>query len=85
MAVGDIWLPTTYLLFKNKMSIDSYQIPQMLTPDELADFLKVSKAGVYRLIKKRKITFHKVGRSLRFDRNDVMSYLQKNRVESIGL
>ena len=67
------------------MPIDSNQTPQLLTPDELAGFLKISKAGVYRLMQKRKIAFHKVGGSLRFDKNDVMSYLEQNRVESIDL
>jgi excisionase family DNA binding protein len=57
---------------------------EMLTPRELAGLLKISKAGVYRLIEKRRIPFHKVMGSLRFDKEDVMSFLQDNRIEPIG-
>jgi len=58
---------------------------ELLTLDELANMLKISHAGVYRLIEKRLIPFHKVMRSIRFDKNDVISYLQQNRIESVGL
>jgi len=58
---------------------------ELLTPDELTSVLKISKTGVYRLIAQRKIRFYKVGGSIRFDKNDVASYLQQNRVELIGL
>ena len=58
---------------------------ELLTPDELADMLKISKPGVYRLIAQRQIRFYKVRGSIRFDKNDVVSYLEQNRVELIGL
>lgn len=78
-------LPPLCLPFKNRMPIDSNLISQLLTPDELADLLKISKSGVYRLIEKRQIPFFKVGGSLRFNKDDIMSYLRRNRFESIGL
>jgi excisionase family DNA binding protein len=56
----------------------------MLTPSELAGLLKISKAGVYRLIEQRRIPFVKVMRSLRFDKEDVLAFLQDNRIESVG-
>lgn len=58
---------------------------ELLTTDELADMLKISKTGVYRLIARRQIPFYKVMGSIRFNKNDVLSYLQQNRVELIGL
>lgn len=58
---------------------------ELLTPDELADMLKISKREVYRRVAQRRIRFFKLGRGLRFDKNDVMSYLQQNRVEVVGL
>jgi len=59
--------------------------PNLITPDELADLLRISKVGVYRLVEKRLIPFYRVRGSLRFERKDVMAYLAKNRVESAGL
>ena len=58
---------------------------ELLTPDELAHMLKISKAGVYRLIERRLIRFTKVMGSIRFEKNDVLSYLQNNRVESVSI
>ncbi len=67
------------------MPIGSNLIPQLLTPDELAGLFKISKSSVRRLIDKRQIPFFKVGGSLRFDMNDILSYLQQKRIEPIGL
>ena len=57
---------------------------EIMTPQEVAHTLQISKAGVYRLIDKRLIPFYKVIGSIRFDRNDVLLYLQTNRVEVVG-
>lgn len=59
--------------------------PNLITPDELADLLRISKVGVYRLVDKRLIPFYRIKGSLRFERKDVMAYLAKNRVESADL
>ncbi|WP_394700273.1 helix-turn-helix domain-containing protein [uncultured Desulfosarcina sp.] len=59
--------------------------PNLITPDELKQILRISKTGVYRLVEKRSIPFYKVSGSLRFERNDVLEYLRNNRVEPIGL
>ncbi|MDP1689484.1 MAG: helix-turn-helix domain-containing protein [bacterium] len=58
---------------------------ELLTPNDLANILRISKAGVYRLVDKRQIPFHKVMGSLRFNTQDVLSYLEQNRIEPIGL
>ena len=57
---------------------------ELLTPPQLARRLNICKAGVYRLIEKRQIPFHKVMGSIRFDESDVLAYLQQNRIEPIG-
>jgi len=67
------------------MPIGNHPTTELITPNELARFLKISKAGVYRLVDKRQIPFHKVMGSLRFDKEDVMSFLQDNRTEPIGV
>lgn len=66
------------------MSTSQNPTIEFLTPDELASMLKISKTGVYRLISKRKIQFHKVMGSIRFDKNDVLVFLQQNRIELVG-
>lgn len=55
---------------------------ELITPDELAAVLKVCNKTIYSLVNQRRIRFYKVERGLRFDKNDVMSYLQENRVDS---
>ncbi len=73
------------LLLNKQMSTGSNPTIELLTPSEVAGVLKISKIGVYRLIEKRQIPFYKVRRSLRFDKNDVLFYLQQNRIEPVGL
>lgn len=57
----------------------------ILTPDELAKFLSISKTTVYRLIEKRQIPFTKVGGGIRFRMEDITTYLDQNRVESLNV
>lgn len=66
------------------MPTNHNSIIELLTPDELADMLKISTREVYRRVAQRRIRYFKLGRSLRFDKNDVMSYLQQNAVELVG-
>lgn len=54
-----------------------------LKPDELAEFLNISKPTVYRLIEKRQIPFYKIKGSLRFKMEDVMQFIQGSRIEAI--
>lgn len=56
-------------------------LPTLLTPPEAAAALRISKAGLYRLVERRYIPFHRVGRGLRFDQADLVAYLQGTRVE----
>ena len=58
---------------------------ELITPTELARLLKISKAGVYRLVEQRQIPFHKVMGSLRFSAKDIEGYLLNTRIEPIGL
>ena len=56
---------------------------ELLTPDEVAELLRISKVGVYRLVEKRVIPFYRIRGSLRFDRKDVATYLKENRIEPV--
>lgn len=54
-----------------------------LTPNELADFLRISRTSVYRIVERRDIPFHHFGRKLRFAMTDIREFLAKSRVEKI--
>ena len=53
-----------------------------LTPDNLAEYLGISKTTVYRLVEKRDMPFYKFRGSLRFKLEEVMEYVKNSRVES---
>jgi len=66
------------------MPTTSNHTPDLLRPDETAKMLRISKAGLYRLIHKRAIRFYKIMGSLRFEKGDIVSFLKTNRVDVIG-
>jgi excisionase family DNA binding protein len=57
----------------------------LLTPDEVAELLRVSKTSVYRLVERRAIRFYRVCGLLRFAREDIHAYLGAGRVEPMGI
>ena len=67
------------------MPIGNNPTTELITPVELAQLLKISKAGVYRLVEKRQIQFYKVMGSLRFRTTDVERFLLNSRIEPNGL
>jgi excisionase family DNA binding protein len=69
------------LLFDNKTD---RALPRLLTIPEVAELLHISQVGVRRLQQRRLIPFMKVGGSVRFAVNDVLSYLERQRVHAIG-
>jgi excisionase family DNA binding protein len=56
----------------------------LLTPDEAAEVLRLSKASIYRLVERRMIPFHRVSGSLRFSRKDLEEYVLRGRVEPVS-
>jgi len=65
------------------MSADFDPTIELLTIAEVARLLKISIPTVRRLQQRRLIPFFKVGGSVRFTRSDIVSYLEKKRVETI--
>lgn len=53
-----------------------------MTPTEVAQFLRISKTSVYRLVARRVLPYYKVGGSLRFSRNAILNYLEGGIVSS---
>ena len=71
------------LFFDNSPS-DSNRAIELLTIPEVAELFRVSVSEIRRLQYARKLPFIKVGGSVRFAKSDLMAYLAKRRVESIG-
>jgi excisionase family DNA binding protein len=53
---------------------------ELWTVPEVADFLRVSRKGVYSLVETRKIPFVRISNRIRFFRSDVLAWLEENRV-----
>jgi excisionase family DNA binding protein len=62
--------------------MDGFVQLQLLTPNELAEMLKISKPTIYRLVEKRSLPFCKIGGSLRFQVKEVVAYIEKCRIKS---
>lgn len=58
---------------KNKV-----ELPELLTVDELADYLGVGRRFIYRLTHERRIPFSKMGGELRFQATDVARFLSES-------
>ncbi len=65
------------------MSTNIDLITELLTPNEVGKTLRISKAGVYRLIERRRIRFYRVMGSIRFAKGDIVSFLENNQVEQV--
>jgi len=50
---------------------------ELMTTTELAEYLRISRASVYRLVRQKQIPVSKVGRQLRFRRDTVDMWLSK--------
>ncbi len=66
------------------MLSDSIPTLELLTIYEVARLLKISVSSVRRIQQQRRIPFVKVGGSIRFIKSDLLSYVDRERVESIG-
>lgn len=57
------------------------RLQELVTPDEVAAFFRISKTSVYRLVERRALPFHRVSGLLRFARSDLEAYVRAGRVE----
>ena len=55
-------------------------VPKLLTIDELAERLGVTRRHIRRLVQERKVPFLKVGRFVRFDPAAISDWLDQSRV-----
>jgi excisionase family DNA binding protein len=53
-------------------------VREIMTPEQVADFLQVDKETVYRLIRRRQLAATKIGRAYRIPRQDLDTFLTAN-------
>ncbi len=54
---------------------------KLLTPGEVAALLRISKTGVYRIVERRAVRFYRISGVLRFDQNDIETYIRQGCIE----
>ena len=57
---------------------------ELMTLEEVATYLRVTKKTIYRLLRQRKITASKVGHQWRFDKAAIDEWLHQNPLEARG-
>ncbi|RMH31085.1 MAG: DNA-binding protein [Planctomycetota bacterium] len=57
--------------------------PEILTIDELSEYLRISKSSLYKLAQEGKVPGQKVGRHWRFRKNTVDRWLDERHAEPL--
>lgn len=58
------------------------EVIALMTVSDVAEILAVSKSMVYKLVEEREIPFVKIGKILRFKREDVEAWIESQRIEA---
>jgi excisionase family DNA binding protein len=67
------------------MGADLKSEPKLMTVAEVAEYLRISRASVYRLVRSRQLPVSNVGRQLRFRRDSIDRWLQGKEISSCVL
>ena len=59
------------------MEVSNERKSELMTTTEIAEYLRISRASVYRLVRQKQIPVSKVGRQLRFRKDIVDAWLSK--------
>jgi len=78
--LGDVSFCCVLILYETEVVFMTNTGSETLTPQEVADLLKIAKNTVYELIKRGELNAYKVGKKVRVDLKDVEEY--KNRTKS---
>jgi putative molybdopterin biosynthesis protein len=54
---------------------------EILTADEVAEFLKLTKLTIYKLAKKGELPFFRIGPSYRMRKNDLMELVKGKKID----
>lgn len=55
---------------------------EYLNMEECAAFLKIPLQHLYKLTSKHRIPYHKTGRTIRFDKRELVGWMQQHRVKT---
>jgi excisionase family DNA binding protein len=58
-------------------------LPELMTMDQLAERLGVTRRHVRRLVDERRVPFLRVGRFIRFDAAEIADWLNRSRVPGL--
>lgn len=68
-----------------KIVSNSDGMPEMLTADEVAEFLRTSRKAIYSMVARGQLPEPcRIGRRLLFERLELLSWAQKSRAASFG-
>lgn len=57
------------------------EVSRLLTVDEAAKMLRISRASLYTLMKNKKIRVTRIGGRTLFDRKDIDDFIEKSKTE----
>jgi excisionase family DNA binding protein len=63
------------------MNTDTAQTPEIMTPEQAAEYLQLSRETIYRYIRQGKLSASRLGRSYRISKHDLDTLLWENRTE----
>ena len=55
---------------------------EFLRPSQVAELLRISRVSVYRLIERGCVPVYRIFRCVRFKREDILDFLERNRAEA---
>ncbi len=65
------------------MKKEEAQVTELMTLEEVASYLRVTKKTIYRLLQRRNIPATKVGRQWRFEKGAIDDWLRQSSVEKV--
>lgn len=67
---------------KKKSEPEPTGAPEVLTVDQAAEFLQVSRGHFYNLLKRGELSGHRVGKRLRFTKRALLAWVEKQGSQS---
>jgi len=58
-------------------------IPGLWTVEDVARFLKITIPGIYHMVSRSEIPFTKLGRRVRFVKDDIVNWLNARRMKDV--
>ena len=63
----------------HKSDVEPFNFRPLMTVSDLAKYLAVSKSMIYKLVEEEEIPYIKIGKSLRFKREDIETWIESKR------